>query len=427
MSESDESGMGIVRRRRSRRMLETRRTASKDGDDARVTTDAAAAAWGDILAGNDSSADDVIDEISTPPAERAASASPRIVDLQSREPGDQLSRPVRGPRSRGPAARPSTASAAPKAMLRGKPLSGRPGEIAAEAEQRAARVSEAPRRRISQQVPALIERPRSAPAQPAPPPSAEAVQTADFEADNSLLRAALRATAPSTAQPETVVAPVPTRPAEVRRGKRTPAVTSTPPPGESILETLESAAPEAVTHEAPRRRSRRGLFGVIGVILLFVGACVWSTAIVFDEMERSARLNRVADVLDTRVAHIVEENPQLGRWVKERDAAALQTLSEKQLPLFRETLIATGYAEGVPKVKMLPDSTSGRLIVEVTLPDAALALDSDGDWVKRPPRKGFGAAVQANFVPIVVSLSLPTLTAIIWLLAMRRRRRRQLA
>ncbi|MGK0362162.1 MAG: hypothetical protein ACI9U2_004482, partial [Bradymonadia bacterium] len=179
--------------------------------------------------------------------------------------------------------------------------------------------------------------------------------------------------------------------------------------------------------EGPRPKPRgsrnpRKIIGLLILFSLFLGACVWSTAIIFDEMGRSARLNRVADAVDARVAKIVEDTPELAQWVTERDAAQLQTLSEAQLPLFRETLRATGYAAGVPKVHMLPDSSTGRLIVEVALPDATLALDSDGVWQKGPPGEGFGAALKTNTVPILVGFAIPTLVAIGMLVMGRRRR-----
>lgn len=408
MSESDESGMGIVRRRRSRRLLETRTAASKAGE-AQITSESAAAAWGDILSGNGGLPDEVFHDVSTPPPARQPEPSPRIVEIQSdRVEPDEFSRPVRGRAAQsaarivepsgGPIEAKMPSSAPPKAQLRGVPLSNRPGAVAPpDEEARAARISEVPRKRNSQLIALNTSNPIT--------PPVDTDSTADFEGDNSLLREALRATQPKAALTTNAV------PSTLEFEVATDTL--------DLEGSVDTQKVELVVSRPPR--GKRTL-AVIGVLLLFIGACVWSAAILFDEMERSARLNRVADALDGRVARIVEETPLLTEWVKGRDAAMLQSLSDKELPIFRETLTATGYAEGIPKVKMLPDSTSGRMIFEVALPDSTLALDSNGDWMKGPPKKGFGAALQTNMVPVVVGFAIPTLAAITLLVATRRRR-----
>lgn len=414
MSESDESGMGIVRRRRSRRLLETRNAATKDAE-SRITTESAAAAWGDILSGHGGLSEEIFEEVSTPPSTRAPELSPRIVELQEHdEPDDEFSRPVRGARTQsGPivvepdAAQPLThvtsPSTPPKAQLRGVPLSNRPGAVTPpKVEARAARISEAPRKRSGNPLPSSA--PSSEPVPEAAPEAPFFDETADFEKDTSLLREALRASQPNTALTSNT------------------GSDSTLEFLVELEESVETQEIEPSATPAPAPRNRRRTFALAGVVLLFFGACVWSAAITFDEMERSARLNRVADALDGRVARIVEENVQLSEWIKARDAAMLQQLSDKELPIFRETLTATGYAAGVPKLKMQPETTSGRMIFEVTLPNAILALDSNGDWIQGPPRKGFGAALKANVVPIVVGFAIPTLAAITVLVATRRRR-----
>ena len=388
MSDSKEEGMGIVRRRRSRRLLETRSAASK-ADGARVTTHSAAAAWGGLLES------DRIDEQSrrpsaAPPAVEEEEPT-RIIEMQSSS-FDQISQPVQGVPAKGrtqiidPIEDPSASieermdapARMPVAQLRGVPLSNRPGAIAPpDDEARAARISEKPRKRISHQVPQVTpkqpKRPTTKPPQPSAPPTAENVF--DLPPDAQVKTAPIQAIEPKH-------------------------------------------APE------PRRaRNPRKIVGIIVLVGLFLGACVWSTAIIFDEMGRSARLNRVADAVDARVARIVEDTPDLAQWVTERDAARLRALSDEQLPLFRETLRATGYAAGVPKVRMLPNSSTGRLVVEVALPDATLALDSEGVWQKGPPGKGFGMALKTNTAPILVGFAIPTLVAIGMLFVGRRRRR----
>lgn len=381
MSDSKEEGMGIVRRRRSRRLLETRTAASKT-DEARVTTNSAAAAWGGLLESELSSRPAPM----VPPAEEIEEPT-RVVEMTS-EVFKEISQPVTGMPAKGPTQiiepplepsesieeRMDTSARRPVAPLRGVPLSNRPGAIAPpEDEARAARISEKPRKRVSRQVPSI--KPPAAKRPTTKPPAASA-PTAEHEFDLPPI-----IQAPSTSAPSPAEAPAPTR-----------------------------------------GRNPRKIVAVLILVGLFLGACVWSTAIIFDEMERSARLNRVADAVDARVAKIVEDTPDLAEWVTERDAARLQSLSVEQLPLFRETLRATGYAAGVPKVRMLPDSSTGRLIVEVALPDATLALDSEGNWQKRPPGKGFGAALKANTAPILVGFAVPTLMAIGMLVMGRRRR-----
>lgn len=306
-------------------------------------------------------------------------------------PFGHISQPVHGVASKGPTQiieptagpiksiedRMDAPARRPVAPLRGVPLSNRPGAIAPpDDEARAARISEKPRKRMSHQgpqgTPRVAKRPTTKPPQVSAP---EAMAEHIFD----------------------------------------PLTTLTPT--EPVAPLIEGPRPKPRGSRNPRK-----IIGLLILFSLFLGACVWSTAIIFDEMGRSARLNRVADAVDARVAKIVEDTPELAQWVTERDAAQLQTLSEAQLPLFRETLRATGYAAGVPKVHMLPDSSTGRLIVEVALPDATLALDSDGVWQKGPPGEGFGAALKTNTVPILVGFAIPTLVAIGMLVMGRRRR-----
>jgi hypothetical protein len=392
----DEPGMGIVRRRRSRRLLETRGTASKP-DGARGTTNHAAQAWGGLLDDDGGLSDEALkgDEKPTRPYRTVDMPKPRQRIIEP-DPTSSIDEAIEQ-RLHRPSSKPP-----PKAQMRGVPLSNRPGAVAPpEEEARAARISEAPRKRISQPISSSIP-PKQPPATSTPPPTRK-TPPSDRPTPQGGVKALIDTAEYRFDLPPNAVLP---KSSDFDDDDATRVVRVSQPPPES----------------APPRRRKRTIFAVGALALLFLGACVWSGAILFDEMERSARLNRVADALDSRVARIVEDNPQLSSWVKNRDAAQIKALREAHLPRLRETLTATGYAAGVPKVDMRPDAVAGRLIVQVNLPDAVLALNSDGDWESAPPRRGLGPALAANLTPILIGFSVPVLVALGMGIAARRRR-----
>lgn len=389
MSESNDSGgdgeagMGIVRRRRSRRLLETRTTADKP-DGARGTTNHAAEAWGGLLSEDGGLSDDALKGDEKPTRPYRTIDMPRPRRIIEPEPAESIEESIEQRLTR------STSKPPPKAQMRGVPLSNRPGAVAPpEEDARSARISEAPRKRISHEVAPVTPEPGPVSAPPVRPNPASARPTP-----------LVGMPAVETPEPATQIE-APTKPG---------------------VDAPSEATRVVAMHRPPSPKRRRRTILMVGILAaLFVAACVWSGAIIFDEMQRSARLKRVADALDTRMANILEENPTLIDWVKNRDAAQLKAVGEAHLPRLRETLTAAGYAEGVPKAQMRQDTVNGRLIVQVDLPDATLALNSDGDWENAPPRTGFGAALSANLTPIIVGFAVPVLFAFGMGVAARRR------
>ncbi|MEZ4469303.1 MAG: hypothetical protein R3F60_00590 [bacterium] len=378
--EEDDPGMGVIKRRRSRRLLETRKVAEGQSD-RRVTTHEAASAWGDMLARESAPPTDVHVEDSLPPPVPPPMRAPlRGVPLSSRPPSALPPDLSEEPPRRGP--------------LPAERLSAPPGPIAA------------PRGQVSVLDPATA---RGAPPSSTPPSPG------------------LAASAPPTA-----VAPdawpdagggLPVWPTETGGGAAPVwPEESKPPRAEPAEEAPRPANPTlevpAVVVPSPPARSP---WPIVALVVLILGAIAWTGAVLFDEMGRTDRLERVGRALSAAGQRIASEHPDLAHWPgSEPDAVAMQQMVQAETPRLVEAVSAAGYTPGVFSVAIREHPADAAVVLEAQVPEATIAFITGGKWQKPPPETGIMAAVRSNLASIALSFALP-LGLFIGLLVRRRR------
>lgn len=414
MEEEEDPGMGVVKRRRSRRLLEARKVLETPSE-ARITTESAAAAWGDMLLGGGD--DEPDDERS--PSEPLLRAPLRGVPLSSRPPSaappevqfeEALRGATRTEKARSTPPRPRDAVRSdPGRSDPGRPDPGRPD---------AARPVPPPSAHAPDTGPPARKAPTSAQAAetdpPPPKPSHEAPERRPIAADKG----------PRTPADGRVI-DLP-RPAEERRASRRPPEA---PPAEDILATRPVGLPLPLptTPEAPAEATLdvpapRPIGIILIVVGLFLAAAVFTGAVLFDAMGRTDRLDRVGRALSTAGQRMLRENSALPTWLGPTpDPVAIKTLKENEIPRLVEAVAAAGYTAGVFSVGLNDDPARARLVLEARVPDAVVAWGTDGQWVHAPPATGLGAAFAGNLPSILGGFALPALVWIGYVITRRRR------
>lgn len=373
MEEEDDPGMGVVKRRRSRRLLEARKVAATPSQE-RITTESAAAAWGDMLVG--------------PPADPPPEPPPR---------SSGADRPARGDTPL-----PKVPTDPPRAPLRGVPLSSRPPS----AMPPDGSLDEAPSDR-----PARPDPPRSR------PPDVRVPERRTPATGVGVTLMSVRRT--DAAQPDTGP-PARQAPPDVE-GFEPPRARMPSVPVAS-LPPEPPTAPAERTLEVPAPTRRRPLWMDLTLAVLLLAAGVWTAAVLFDDMGRTDRLDRVGRALSTAGQRMVREHPDLPLWLGARpDPVAVKSLKDKEIPRLVEAVAAAGYATGVFTVAVGEDPDHTRLVLEARVPDAVVAYGTDGHWVHAPPPGGLVAALGANAASILGSFALPLVAWIGFLIARKRR------
>ncbi|MCB9546491.1 MAG: hypothetical protein H6706_11650 [Myxococcales bacterium] len=375
--------MGVIKRRRSRRLLETRKVAESQGERV-VTTQAAASAWGDMLVRE-----------SEPPEERLLE-----------EPSPSVP-PLRAP-------------------LRGVPLSSRPPSALPPDLS-----DEAPRPRSTPS--------RSMPPERSPAPPADRVSVTGPTPERARPPAS---DPPAPGQAPTSVAPdawpsestgLPAWPDEPPVWPDEPPVWPDEPPAR--LEEPAEPPPEdtraarttlevlPVTAAAPAPAPGRSVWPLVVLVVLLLGAIAWTGAVLFDEMGRTERLERVGKALSAAGQRIASEHPELARWPgPQPDAVALQQMIQAETPRLVEAVAAAGYTPGVFSVAVREHPADAAVVLEAQVPEATIAFITGGKWLKPPPETGMAAALKANIASIGLSFALP-LGLFIFLVVRRRRGR----
>lgn len=451
MQEDDDPGMGVVKRRRSRKLLESRKVAASPSE-GRVTTEAAAAAWGDMLERASNTSDPPPPERSAPPAGRSSppagrSSPPAPAGVSEGRPttpnpalgsgrgperrsAPPLARPPEG-RSAPPSAQPPVmdlATELPRAPLRGMPLSSRPpSALPPEAQ--------------------LDEPARSSPPRAAPP----VVRTPDRRPSgpHNLVIAPLRDLAlenrterrgntgpdggvwsfsdPPRQAPPPRIGRTPAQGMPIERVPEGPVLVNVPPPEAQVESPPSEKAPSTLELPAVRLSGRsRPLWIDLTLGVLLLGAGVWTAAVLFDEMARTDRLERVGRALSSAGKRLMDDHPDVPAWLGAHpDPVALVNLKRDEVPRLVEAVAAAGYAPGVFSVSVNEDPDKGQLILEARLPEAVVAYGTTNVWVHPPPETGLVAALLNNATSIVVSFTVP-LVMLLGVFVVGRRRKKSM-